>query len=106
MIDEQGGTRRLRALLAIALAAALASAAPGAVGGPVRPLAAASAAECNGDECQGPPPAPEEVTPGTATAEGPENPPARFPAQGNRKHRHGRHGGKRHQKRPRHRSGR
>lgn len=39
----------------------------------------ALAAECEGDECQGPPPAPEEVVPGTAVVEGPQNPPVRFP---------------------------
>jgi hypothetical protein len=39
-----------------------------------------AAAECEGDECQGPPPAPEEVIPGTAVVEGPPNPVVRFPA--------------------------
>jgi len=39
----------------------------------------ATAAECAGDECQGPPPAPEEVIPGTAVVAGPSNPPVRFP---------------------------
>lgn len=34
---------------------------------------------CDGDECQGPPPAPEEVIPATAVVVGPENPPVRFP---------------------------
>jgi hypothetical protein len=66
--------------------------------------APAGAAECFGDECQGPPPAPEEILPGTAVVEGPTNPPVRFP-QGTRKpHKpaghHKRHGkqGKRHQR--------
>jgi len=61
-------TRRLRAGLSLALAAAALAA----------PLAA-RAAECAGDECQPPPPAPAEVTPGTAVVEGPENPPVHFP---------------------------
>ena len=39
----------------------------------------ARAAECAGDECQGPPPAPAEIVPGTAIVEGPENPPVHFP---------------------------
>jgi hypothetical protein len=46
----------------------------------------AVAAECNGDECQGPPPAPEEVTPGTAVVQGPPNPPVRFPTHHKKKH--------------------
>lgn len=44
------------------------------------------AAECAGDECQGPPPAPAEVTPGTAIIEGPPNPPVRFPKPHAKKH--------------------
>jgi hypothetical protein len=36
-------------------------------------------AACEGDECQGPPPAPQEVIPATAVVKGPENPPVRFP---------------------------
>lgn len=40
---------------------------------------AALAVECEGDECQGPPPAPVETIPGTAVVEGPQNPPVRFP---------------------------
>jgi hypothetical protein len=48
--------------------------------------ASAPAAECNGDECQGPPPAPEEVIPGTAIVQGPSNPPVRFPAHHHKKH--------------------
>ncbi|HKH64077.1 MAG TPA: hypothetical protein VKA35_01290 [Solirubrobacterales bacterium] len=34
---------------------------------------------CEGDECQGPAPAPEDPVPGTAVVEGPPNPPVRFP---------------------------
>lgn len=58
----------------------------------------ASAAECNGDECQGPAPAPEEVVPGTAVVEGPSNPPVHFPKPPSKK----RHPNKHHH----HRSGR
>jgi hypothetical protein len=47
--------------------------------------AGARAAECAGDECQGPPPAPEEVIPGTAVVEGPSNPTPRFPKSGSGK---------------------
>lgn len=50
------------------------------------PLPVAAAAECAGDECQGPAPAPEEVTPGTAVVEGPANPPARFPTHHKKRH--------------------
>ena len=42
----------------------------------------AGAAECAGDECQSPAPAPEEVIPATAIVEGPANPPVRFPKSG------------------------
>lgn len=59
--------RRLRLALLPALAAIALSSAP------------APAAECAGDECQGPAPAPAEVLPGTAVVEGPENPPVHFP---------------------------
>ena len=55
----------------------------------------APAAECAGDECQGPPPAPAEVTPGTAIVEGPENPPVRFPKHHKPKKPHHKHRGKR-----------
>ena len=44
---------------------------------PVTPSAAA--AECNGDECEAPPPAPEDPTPGTAIVEAPGNPPVHYP---------------------------
>jgi hypothetical protein len=37
------------------------------------------AADCFGDGCQGPPPAPEEVIPATSVVTGPQNPPVRFP---------------------------
>jgi hypothetical protein len=49
-------------------------------------LAATGSAECDGDECQGPPPAPAEIVPGTAVVEGPQNPPVRFPKAHGRKH--------------------
>jgi hypothetical protein len=52
------------------------------------PSAAALGAECAGDECQGPPPAPEEVIPGTAVVEGPPNPTPRFPSHHGKKHHH------------------
>jgi hypothetical protein len=59
------------------------------------PSGAALGAECAGDECQGPPPAPEEVIPATAVIEGPANPPVRFPKQGSGKkqehHKHNHH---------------
>lgn len=42
-------------------------------------LQPASAAECEGDDCQGPAPAPEDPTPGTAVVEGPPNPPVHYP---------------------------
>jgi hypothetical protein len=61
-----------RAARRLALFAAIAALTLSAAG-------AASAAECNGDECQGPAPAPEEVIPATAVVEGPPNPPVRFP---------------------------
>ncbi len=48
--------------------------------------APALAAECEGDECQGPPPAPAEIVPGTATVEGPQNPPVHFPRHHPKKH--------------------
>jgi hypothetical protein len=65
------------------LAAALALALPGA----------GTAAECAGDECQGPPPAPAEVVPGTAVVEGPENPPVHFPKPRPPRKNHGKHRG-------------
>jgi len=61
----------------------------------------ALAAECAGDECQGPPPAPEEAVPGTAVVEGPQNPPVHFPNShhpkkpGHKKHPGHRHSGTR-----------
>ena len=39
----------------------------------------AQAAACEGDECQPPAPPPDDPIPGTAVAEGPSNPPVRFP---------------------------
>jgi hypothetical protein len=41
--------------------------------------ASAPAALCIGDECQGPAPAPEDPTPGTAVVVGPANPPVPAP---------------------------
>jgi hypothetical protein len=72
--------------------------------GPDPPLlGSATAAECAGDECQGPPPAPEEIVPGTAIVEGPGNPPVRFPHHRGKKHKHSH---KHHHKRsPHHRRG-
>lgn len=55
------------------------------------PAPAALGAECAGDECQGPPPAPEEVIPGTSVVEGPGNPPPRFPKHGGGKKKHHKH---------------
>ncbi len=52
----------------------------------------ALAAECEGDECQGPPPAPAEIVPGTAIVEGPQNPPVRFPKARHPKKAHGKPG--------------
>lgn len=74
------GLRRAIVLCAAAFALAL----PGS----------ALAAECAGDDCQGPPPAPAEIVPGTAVVEGPPNPPAHFPKPGCPKgtHRVRRHG--------------
>jgi hypothetical protein len=54
---------------------------------PSSPVSAA-AAECAGDECQGPPPAPAEIVPGTAIVEGSQNPPVRFPKAHAKKKRH------------------
>ncbi|HXV05713.1 MAG TPA: hypothetical protein VFP23_07435 [Solirubrobacterales bacterium] len=68
----------------------------GLAGGAAAPPPPAAAAECNGDECEAPPPAPEDPTPGTAVVEGPSNPPVRFPRAHHRKHRH-------HHKKTRHR---
>jgi hypothetical protein len=51
-------------------------------------------AECEGDECQGPPPAPEEVVPGTAAVVAPGNPPVHYPKERHhRRHRKHRYGG-------------
>jgi len=55
------------------------------------PLAPAAAAECVGDECEAPPPAPEDQTPGTATVEGPGNPAVHWPTPHHKKHHHRRH---------------
>ena len=63
--------------MVLLLAAALLAPAVGSAG-PQGP-ATARAAECNGDECEAPPPAPEDPTPGTAVVEGPPNPPVHYP---------------------------
>ncbi len=55
--------------------------------GPIGPTVAA-AAECLGDECEAPPPPPEDPTPGTAVVKGPSNPPVRFPKPHHRKPHH------------------
>ncbi|HEX6455874.1 MAG TPA: hypothetical protein VF009_05080 [Solirubrobacterales bacterium] len=44
---------------------------------------------CEGDDCQGPAPGPEDATPGTATLEAATNPPAHF--RHHRRHRHHKH---------------
>ena len=83
-----------RAALAAGVALALALSPP------------ALAAECEGDECQGPPPAPAEITPGTAIVEGPQNPPVRFPqARHPKKPHHRKHGDRKHHKPSSHRRG-
>jgi hypothetical protein len=89
----RGADRRLAVLLfaaAFLLPVAPAAVAPGS----------AVAAECAGDECQSPPPPPEDPTPGTSVVEGPSNPPVRFPqthkkkpSKGGHRHKH-RHGGR------------
>lgn len=69
-----GAGRRRRALVGIVAAVLLFS------------PAVAGAAECEGDECQAPPAAPDDPTPPTAAVNGPPNPPVHFPKP--RKHRH------------------
>lgn len=64
----------VRCLSLLALIAAFAL--PGTQ--PIDPPVAA-AAECAGDECQVPPPAPEDPIPGTAVVEGPPNQPVHYP---------------------------
>ncbi|HEX6780618.1 MAG TPA: hypothetical protein VF125_01170 [Solirubrobacterales bacterium] len=81
MIDR---TRRLCLPLSLSVAALI-------LPGP------ALAAECEGDDCQGPPPAPAEIVPGTAVVEGPQNPPVRFPkARHPKKPDHKKPGGRKH----------
>ena len=43
-------------------------------------------AECVGDECQVPPPAPQEIVPPTASVQGAPNPPVHFPKPRKRHH--------------------
>lgn len=50
--------------------------------------AASHAATCEGDECQSPPPAPEDPMPGTAVVSGPPNPPIKFPESSPHRHHH------------------
>lgn len=70
------GSRAALAAIALALlfAGLLAPGAPSALA--ADPVVVAP---CEGDECQGPAPAPDDPTPATATVEGPPNPPVRFP---------------------------
>jgi hypothetical protein len=46
---------------------------------------------CEGDACQGPAPGPDDPTPGTATLEGPVNPPVHFPKEHRKKRHHKKH---------------
>jgi hypothetical protein len=64
------------------------------------PLAAqtATAAACEGDECQPPAPPPDDPIPGTAVVEGPPNPPVVFPKERHKKPKH-------HRKHRKHRAG-
>ncbi len=76
-----GDRRRIGALVIVFLLVAFAS------------PTAAVAAECEGDECQAPPPPPAEVIPATSVVEGPGNPPVRFEGEkpktgGKPKHKH------------------
>jgi hypothetical protein len=83
---------------------------------PLLPMApSAQAAECEGDDCQGPAPAPDDPIPGTAVVEGPSNPPVRFPSPHHKKPHHKKPHAKKHHRQPkganhegarRHRSGR
>lgn len=58
-----------------------------AIGSVLALIGPGQAAECEGDDCQVPPPPPAEVVPGTAVVEGPANPAVRFPkAHKHRKH--------------------
>jgi hypothetical protein len=68
---------RVRAALALTVAAL--AFATGAAPVPALGTIPALAAECEGDECQPPAPAPDDPTPGTAVAEGPSNPPVHYP---------------------------
>ncbi len=73
----------------------------GALSLPAAPVVGPSisgAAECAGDECQVPPPAPEDPIPGTAVVEGPPNQPVHYPKVHKKNphqknsHKHRRHG--------------
>jgi hypothetical protein len=52
---------------------------------------------CNGDACQGPPPAPDDPAPGSATFLGAANPPPRYVKEGKRHHHKKKHHHKHHQ---------
>ena len=77
--------------LLVGLAILLAPAAPTSLWPPQ-----AIAAECEGDECQGAPLAPDDPAPGTAVVEGPPNPPPHWPKSGKATHRHSKRGGHHH----------
>lgn len=76
--DGSVGGRRRGLCPLLALLAALLGA--GALV-PVVPPAQA-AVVCEGDECQSPPPAPEDPLPGSAAVEAPGNPPPHWPEDG------------------------
>lgn len=81
----------------VLLALALALAAP--VASTRAAEEAPAAIPCEGDECQGPAPAPEDPTPATAVVVGPQNPPVHFPKpRPHRKPRHKKHGPRRTQR--------
>jgi len=85
--------RRSNLGIALLLALALVLAAPVASAGAEE---APAPIPCEGDECQGPSPAPEDVTPGTAVVVGPQNPPVHFPKPPrHKKPRHKHHGNQR-----------
>lgn len=84
----------LRKKFAGRLAAALIALTIGAISAPAPAAADTPPSSCEGDECQVPPPAPDDPTPGTAVVEGPSNPPVRFPKHKKpHKHRHHKHHG-------------
>jgi hypothetical protein len=80
----QASSRSRRGRLAVLLGALALAVPAGALG---------AEAPCEGDECQGPAPSPEEVIPATAVVEGPANPPVRFPKSSAQKHKPKKHKG-------------